>query len=137
MTIIQKVLKNIDSVGTTIKNMPEDKRNDYILGLIAPFHPQTLTPYIEITKHDEQWRRIEFTINNGNDPIYHGETIRPRRTINNTVNVTAEQRERYVKEFIAVCYPQYVKPFIKITHHNENFTEIHYTVEARVMATNK
>lgn len=42
--------------------------------------------------------------------------------------MTDEEREHYLKRFIASCNPEELIPFIKITKHDKNFREIEYVI---------
>ncbi|MCM3763461.1 hypothetical protein [Neobacillus niacini] len=51
-----------------------------------------------------------------------------RRESNFINRMSSEQRDRYIKDFIARCNPEQLIPFIKITKHDKHFREIEYVI---------
>lgn len=51
------------------------------------------------------------------------------RKESNFINrMSSEERELYIKRFIASCNPEELIPFIKITKHDKYFREIEYEI---------
>lgn len=51
-----------------------------------------------------------------------------RRESNFINRMNPEQRDQYIKRFIASCNPEQLIPFIKITKHDKHFREIEYEI---------
>jgi hypothetical protein len=47
--------------------------------------------------------------------------------------MTPENRDHYIKRFIASCNPEELIPFIKLTKHDKHFREIEYVIEIPVV----
>jgi tagatose-1,6-bisphosphate aldolase len=57
-----------------------------------------------------------------------GITNNSRRESNFIKRMTSENREQYIKRFIASCNAEQLIPFINITKHDEHFREIEYVI---------
>lgn len=51
-----------------------------------------------------------------------------RRESNFISHMKIENREQYIKRFIASCNPEQLIPFIKIINHDKQFREIEYVI---------
>lgn len=129
MSVIHNSYRNSRKEGNFIKRMSEENRIDYITRTIASYNARLLLPFIKLKKYDRYWREIKYQINNDIDPIYKGVSYNSRRESDYLMRLSHTERVTHTKEFIATCNAQYLKPFIKITGHDENFREIHYSVD--------
>ncbi|MFB0847311.1 hypothetical protein [Paenibacillus oleatilyticus] len=52
-----------------------------------------------------------------------------RREANFISRMGLEDRERYIKRFIASCNPEQLVPFIRIIRHDKNFRTVEYAID--------
>lgn len=119
--------------SNTIIGMDESKREVYIKGFIATCNAEMLIPFINITKHDELFRKINCEIdvlsNSENDIFGTDVTIKSQSQAKYISDMCEVNRDDYVKRFIATCNADKLIPFITITKCDKAFRKIEYEID--------
>lgn len=110
--------------------MSPKKREASIKQFIAACNVEQLIPFIKITEENNGFREIEYEINAwGSQKV--GVTNKSRKEANFINYMKSEQREQYIKQWIASCNVGQLVPFIKIIKHDRYFREIEYEIDIR------
>lgn len=62
------------------------------------------------------------------DKVKKGVTYNSRRESNFINRMSAKDRDRYIRHWIASCNVEMLTPFVKVTKHDKYFREIEYEI---------
>lgn len=133
--IIKGTLKNsrreANFISYYMRNKTEEYRHDYIKQNIVGKHADLLVPFIHINKHDRYHRKNHYMIDlkDGVTPPHKGILHQSRRNADDLLSLPKNERFCNMKQFIAHCNTQLLKPFVRITGHDEKYREIQYEIE--------
>ncbi len=104
-------------------------RDQYLKHTIAILNVDQLVPFVKITDHDENFRKIHYTVHVPGSEEKSSILFESRRQGDFVRRLPAQQRDAHLIHFIASCNVDQLYPFIQIVRCDRYYRQIEYTIQ--------